>query len=362
MKSIRKPSGCRLREHDVNGFRAVTIENAFLAATILPEKGADIYSLVCRRTGVDVLWKSPWKPHHPLPAASAGASESAWFDQYAGGWQDIFPNGGDACIYRGAALGFHGEACVSGWDYTVHRGRGAGVAVEMCVELRRSPFRLRRVLSVEPTLPALLIGETIENLGEEDLHYMWGQHPAFGAPFLDAGCRLRIPANRYVAHDVEISPHSRITTGASGHWPVVDGKVGTRVDLSVLPPREQRVTEFGYIGELSEGWYALTNNQLNLSFGLAWPKDIFPHVWFWQELRGSFGYPWYGRSYVMAVEPFTSVPGVGLEKAIEHGSAPVLKAGASIEARFAAVLFDACEVDSIGVDGVTRGSVRHDGR
>lgn len=337
------------------GMRAVTISNAFLSTTILPEKGADIYSLVDKQRSLDVLWKSPWGLRRPgSGVAVAATTEEAWLEHYGGGWQEIFPNGGDGCVYRGANLSFHGEASVVPWDYAVRRKAAAGVSVEFTVALARSPFQLRRTVSVERALAALLIDERIENRGEEDLHYMWGHHPAFGAPFLDDGSRLQIPARTFLAHDVEISPSCRIPAGARGRWPVMDGKAGVAVDLSVVPPATERVTEFGYLGDLDEGWYGLTNPSLNAGFGLAWPKNIFPYLWFWQELRGSFGYPWYGRCYVMAVEPFTSIPGVGLAKAVEAGTAPVLPAGASVEARLAAALFEAGEVESVSLEGVAR--------
>ena len=126
------------------------------------------------------------------------------------------------------------------------------------------------------------------------------------------------------------------------------------LDLSILPAASERVTEFGYITELEQGWYALVNDGLNLSFGLAWPLDIFPYLWFWQELRGSLEYPWYGRCSVMAVEPFTSYPGSGLQRAIETGTAPVLGPGERVEARMAAVLFGAGRVKSITAGGRVR--------
>jgi hypothetical protein len=53
----------------------------------------------------------------------------------------------------------------------------------------------------------------------------------------------------------------------------------------------------------------------------------------------------------MAVEPFTSVPGSGLERAIAAGTAPVLAAGARVEARFAAVFFEGAEAESISTEG-----------
>ena len=344
--------GCFCREHRLSAMRAVTVSNRFLSATILPEKGCDIYSLVYKPRALDVLWKSPWGLRRPgSTVATSASSEAAWLEHYEGGWQLIFPNGGDACRYKGADLNYHGEASVSTWDYKVRRRTAAAVSVEFSAELARSPFRLRRTVTVERSLAALLIEERVENRGEEDMHFMWGHHPAFGAPFLNTDCRLQVPARSFLVHDAEISPRCRLQAGTRGSWPVLDGKDGRKLDLSIMPPSGDRTTEFGYLCDLDAGWYALTNNTARMGFGLAWPKEIFPYLWFWQELRGSFGYPWYGRCYVMAVEPFTSIPGVGLARAIGSGTAPVLAAGGHVEARLAAVLFDAAEVDSIGIDG-----------
>jgi Domain of unknown function (DUF4432) len=336
----------------IGGLRAVTISNGLLAATVLPEKGADIYSLVYEPYGIDVLWKAPWGLRRPAAALVGGApSEAAWFDQYEGGWQEIFPNGGDACTYHGAPLNFHGEACVSAWDYSVRQPAAAAAEVDFQLELARSPFHIRRTMRVEAGMPALLIDERIENRGEEDLHFMWGHHPALGAPFLDGGCRLQAPARSFLAHDVEIAETCRIPAGARRPWPLMRGKNGGDVDLSLVPPSCDRVTEFGYLCGLEDGWYAISNPALEFGFGMAWSKEVFPYLWFWQELRGSFGYPWYGRCYVMAVEPFNSIPGVGLVKAIESGTAPVLKAGQYVEARLATVFLESREVQSIGLDG-----------
>lgn len=338
------------------GLRALTIENQILSVTLLPDKGADIYSLRYKPRDVDVLWKSPWELKTPgagIPSFGA-SSETAWLENYEGGWQEIFPNGGDACVYKGAPLNFHGEASTLPWDYTVGRNSSSAITVDFSVRLYRSPFAVRRSVTVETSLPAVLLQETIENQGDEDLHFMWGHHPAFGTPFLDGGCRLYSPARRFTAHDVEISPNSRIAPSASGHWPVLSERNGRSVDLSIVPPATERVTEFGYLSDLEEGWYGLVNPLLGFGTGLAWSKEVFPYLWFWQELRGSFGYPWYGRCYVMAVEPFNSIPGSGLVRAIESGTAPILAAGSKIQARLAAVFFEAGEPQSISVNGVVK--------
>ena len=43
-------------DHDV---RALRIENDVLAATVLIDKGADIYQLIYKPRDLDVLWKTP---------------------------------------------------------------------------------------------------------------------------------------------------------------------------------------------------------------------------------------------------------------------------------------------------------------
>ena len=49
------------------GVRALTLRNAQMEVVLLPDKGADIYSVVHRATGVDVLFKSPWGARAPGP-------------------------------------------------------------------------------------------------------------------------------------------------------------------------------------------------------------------------------------------------------------------------------------------------------
>src|SRR5271157_490357 len=128
--------GCSFRKHVIGrGFRALTIENEFVSVTLLPEKGADIYSLRYKPRNLDVLWKSPWglKPQGTGVPSFGASTETAWLENYEGGWQEIFPNGGDACVYKGAALNFHGEASTLPWDYTVRQNSASVVAVDLWV-------------------------------------------------------------------------------------------------------------------------------------------------------------------------------------------------------------------------------------
>jgi hypothetical protein len=97
---------------------------------------------------------------------------------------------------------------------------------------------------------------------------------------------------------------------------------------------------------MPEGWYGVTNTRRKVGFGMAWPLDVFPVLWYWQVYGGAYVPPWYGRTYNIALEPFSTVQRT-VTDAIKDGSAHVLEPGASIEAQFVAVAY-------AGIEGVRR--------
>ena len=56
---------------------------------------------------------------------------------------------------------------------------------------------------------------------------------------------------------------------------------------------------------------------------------MFPYVWFWQVFGGGAGYPWYGRTYNCALEPWSGYPLFGLLETIKDGSQKRLEPNAS---------------------------------
>src|SRR5207247_5235027 len=133
---------------------------------------------------------------------------------------------------------------------------------------------------------------------------------------------------------------SWLEADGSWDWPIVTAKDGRSVDLSRIPGPESHVNNLGYLTDLHEGWYGLTNTELGLGVGLVWPKEVFGCIWFWQELNSSLGYPWYGRAYVMGLEPWTSYPAAGVAGAVEVGTALHLPAGGSVAAELRVVFYE----------------------
>src|SRR5262245_31665787 len=91
--AIRGPQmtepACKLEQLQLdNGMRAVTLSNRLISVTVLPDKGADIYTLIHRPSGLDMLWKSPQGLRAPTQGRFAADSQVAWLEMYEGGWQE----------------------------------------------------------------------------------------------------------------------------------------------------------------------------------------------------------------------------------------------------------------------------------
>lgn len=349
---------CSVRELTLDrGVRAVRLENDLLAATVLVDKGADVYELIYKPKQMDVLWKSPWGLRRPAGGTfSATNTAAAWIEAYEGGWQEIFPSGGGPCTYKGVELNFHGEASTSAWDFQITEADGSA-ELALSLRLARSPFRIERIMGVEAGKPVLTFQERVTNDGGEPMDYMWGHHPAFGAPFLSGACRIDTNGVTLVADDAYAPPHTPVDLARSYQWP--QGGTGeTTIDLSRVPGLDEPRATLAYFTEYAgdHAWYGITNTELGFGVGLVWPTAAFPGAWFWQEMHASPGFPWYKGVYVMAIEPGTSWPGQGLVNVMEKTQTHrTLQPGESAEAELRAVFYESANgLAAIDADGTAR--------
>jgi hypothetical protein len=319
--------GCRVNEYGWRGHQLLVLENEVLRVGVVASKGADILELRYKPRDVDFLWHSP---HVLLPPAgyvpTAAAPLGAFFDYYAGGWQESLPAGNGAPTYAGAPLGLHGEVATMPWDVRVLEDTPERIAVEFSVRARRTPFWLRRTMVLEREQPFVRLDEVLVNEGEEPMPFVWGHHPAFGPPFLSPDCVLELPPAPVVVS--EGMAYGRLEPGRYEAWPDLRERGGRPLDASVVPDKAARAHDTLYL-DLSglqrlrqasvQACAAVRNRALGLGVGLEWDARAFPYVWIWQAYGGAWGYPYYGRTYHVALEPFNAPIGT-LEDAVRTGT------------------------------------------
>jgi galactose mutarotase-like enzyme len=298
--------------------KAVTIGNELISAQILVDQGADIHTLIFKPLGIDVLWKPKRTPREPgVGPPLAGDSFILWNEYFRGGWNLVFPNFGPAVTYRGTSLEFHGEAARAAWSLGKIESGPARASVELEVGLLRSPFHIKRQISVKAGEPVLWVSETITNQSEDTMECMWAHHPAFGAPLVSGDCTIETDAQFIESDDGYSVPGNDLPTGQTWSWPHVKDKRGEDVDLSRMPPPEARHTRVLYLKDFRRPLYRLVNRVIGLGIELSWDGAVFPYATFWQDSGGGFGYPLFGEAYVMAIEPTSSYPAQGLPTVIE---------------------------------------------
>jgi hypothetical protein len=341
--------GCRITEYLYRGLRTIALENELLRVVVLADKGTDIFEFLYKPKDVDFMWRSPWGVRNPSTfVATSHTGGSAFLDFYEGGWQDCMPTGGDPTEYLGLPFGAHGETPTIPWEYQITANTPERIAVKFWVRTYRTPFYVEKEMTLERGRAVLNIREKILNEGRTTMHLMWGQHPALGAPFLDDSCVIDLAGA--TVHCKGLASNTRFVEGVFD-WPHVPGKNGEMTDLRRVGTVQDDTTDTLFLDNLQAGWYAVTNTRRQVGFGMAWEREVFPALWFWQVYGGAYGSPWYGRTFNIALEPFSSRQRT-LPEAIQDGSAHVLEPGRSLETRFAALAYSGIPgVQDISLDG-----------
>jgi len=157
--------GCRIRDDiTYKGMRAVFLENNLLKVGILVDKGTDIFEFLYKPMDMDFVWLSPFGVRSPKDfMMTKNQAGGRFMDFYEGGWQEIFPNGGDPCEIRGAEFGQHDEISLLPWSYEIIEDSKDSIEVKFWVNTRLTPFCLEKSLRLENNNPVLMVKEKVIN-------------------------------------------------------------------------------------------------------------------------------------------------------------------------------------------------------
>lgn len=340
-------------DYTYRGIDTAFLENEHLRIKVLTGKGGDILEFVDKQTDVDLLWKTHhnWVP--PRDRFVPSETKTTWLDHYPGGWQVNLPIAGFGREIEGNAYGLHGESALVPWETSVSRDEES-VTLHLETELVRYPFEVTRDLTLPADASRLEISESITNHGEVELEYIWQHHIALGAPLVGPDARFDLPATSGLVEEYEDAyPNARLESGATFEWPHAPGSDGETVDLTEFPSYDATIHDLAFATDLSDGWYAVTNPELDLGFGFTFPTDPFESVWYWQPFGGFHESPYFNRNYNVGIEPTTAYPSRDIPDAQrETGTMKTLRPGETVTAAFTASTYHGVEsVESIDSDG-----------
>ena len=336
------------------GIEAMFLENRHLRILLLPGKGGDILEFRDKRVDVDVLYHAEHNWQMPADRSVPAVDATAFHDVYPGGWNVNLPVAGYTDDFGGTPYGLHGEAALIPWEATVVRDDDEAVVVRLETEFVRYPFSVERTLTLPADESSLHVEESVTNDGGVALEYMWQQHVALGRPLIDPAARLDVAeATGVVEPYGPDHENARLAADETFEWPFAPGVDGDEVDLREFPPLDSTIHDLAYATDLADGWYAVTNPDLDLGFGFRFPTDPFECLWYWQPFGGNSTSPFFNRNYNVGLEPTTAYPGGDIPDAQrENGTMKTLDAGETVEAEFVATTYRGVDaVAGIGADG-----------
>ena len=313
-----------LTGYTLNGYEVVILENELLRVVINVGRGAAIPEFQYKPADLDVMYKTFGGMRHHSDFTLSDYNVRPLFDYHPEGWFECFPSGSAGVKQAGAEIGFHGEVWGLPFEIGAVQEDAGQCAVTLTAFTMRSPWKLVKTFALRQNDPTLYLEETATNLATQELGVMWGQHPLFGAPFVDGKCYIELPGNTVVQDWTNLA--------SGGKWPVDD----LGVDRSKVCAQESHSSKMLFITDLRQGQYRLCSPTWKLAFELQWNKDDFPWCWYYEN-AGVEDYPGWGKGYGVALEPFT-----GLPKAIERDQGVIKIAGGqsktvNFEARVVAI-------------------------
>ena len=344
MQTKKSNQDCSVTDDwSLKGMKVVYLENAFLRIGILADRGSDIFEFKYKPLDLDFLLRLDKGIQNPAQVFSQMRdTHNQSEDYYYGGWQEILPNS-PSFNYRGASLGLHGEVSLIPWKYAIVKNTAEEVAVKFWTRPLRMPLLIEKTLSLEKNSAQLKITEQLTNESGTQLDIMWGHHIAFGLPFLNEGASIDTNAKTMEVHDDIVAPR-RYKAGKTYNWPQAEDPTGKAFDASVIPDTSAPAyRDLSFLSNFdtntNKAHYTITNAQQKVGFKVNWDASLFKCLWLWQERNASQDFPWWGKCYTVALEPWTSKYTNEPDKAIQNGEWLSIKAGEVISTSLSAEAF-----------------------
>jgi len=285
-----------IKEAAYRNLKSIQVENEVLRIVILPERGANIASIVYKPTNREWLWQSvePYK----LPPYGASFAE---YDM--SGFDDCFPTVSE-CLYpespwENIKIPCHGELWTLPWECKIAKNRRE---VECETYGVRLPYYFKKVVTLCNNKIKILY--TVRNLSPFPLKVIWAAHPLIAvAP----GMKILLPRGTTVIDD--ISPW-KLTIEEDKILSIDIGERSARVAKKFFTEKLPLLDNVGW-----GAFYEPISKEFML---FTFPKEVIPYIGVWIN-QGGFPFLPEGGHYNAAIEP-TNCNAENLIEGDEKGS------------------------------------------
>ena len=297
-------------ESALDGFRVLTIENAALRFSTLPELGAKGISLLAKRTGREYLWRDTARAYRTRNY------DDPYRSYNYSGWDECFPSISPLYYpeepWRGIRIPDHGELWCLPW-----RADATPQSLHLWTDGVRFPYRFERHLEFIGD-ETLRCGYTVTNRAPYPFSCSWSVHPLL---VVKPSNRLLLPGQPAVR--VELSLNGRLGPYLTEHrWPITRDTTGSAMDLRAISATAPGVMDKLYTSELDAGWAAIYDIETTEYLLFQFPREVVPFVGF---LALSALPTWTESWFIFALEPCSGWPD-RLDVAVERGACWTLPA------------------------------------
>lgn len=288
--------------------QSVVLESDAIRATIVPEHGAKLASLIHKKTGREHMDQLPGEVFRK-------AAYGAPYDRgECSGFDDMFPTITECYCnvepWSGIKMPDHGEVWSLPWSCEI-----SGSQVRLSVHGVRFPYVLSKTVRLvrENTI---LFDYCVQNLSACDFPAMWAAHPLFT---VTPGTRIILPESaRNIMNTV--AGEALGEYGARFSFPIARTQAGREWDLSRVGPKKRKYYfKYFFLDELREGFAILHDPATRETVGVVWPREQVPYLGMWVN-EGAWG-----DMYHVAPEPCTA-PFDRWDIARQWGKLPVIPA------------------------------------
>ena len=314
--------------------QVVRLENEFITVDVLPELGAKIYNFIHRKSNRNLLW------HNPRIPPSRQVMGTKFDDVWSGGWDELMPNDIPSPVFGNEMLPDHGEIWSQPSEWHI---KSEDTSVRFVNYGHVLPTVFEKTISLLPGESHCTIQYRLTNMGPRPIDFLWNIHPALA---ISSATRLDVPAVRGI---VENWGTGHFEPGIEYDWPTAVDSSGHKIDMTQIFPPESNLADHHYLPNVSHGWYAVTDSQTKVGFGLSFPTSVFPNLWLFRTFGG-----WRGL-YTLILEASNGLS-FDLALARQKGKCGHLDAGQVVEAEIKAVAYSGFEsVEKINADGSVQG-------